>query len=52
MNDLAQKLSDAAKEIDRLRNIEAAALNLIAVKGRHHAELAMQALIEACKKEQ
>jgi hypothetical protein len=23
MNDLAQKLSDAAKEIDRLRNIEA-----------------------------
>ena len=34
-------------EIDRLRTIEAAASNLDKVKGRHHAEIAYQILIEA-----
>jgi len=34
-------------EIDRLRTIEAAASNLVKVKGRHHAEIAYQILIEA-----
>jgi hypothetical protein len=39
--------SPTAKELDRLRAIEAAARNLIAVKGRHHSEIAMCRLIEA-----
>lgn len=33
-------------EIDRLRAIEAAARNLVKVKGRHHAEIAYQKLVE------
>lgn len=37
-------LNVAADEIDRLRTIEAAARNLAKVKGRHHAEIAMNRL--------
>lgn len=33
-------------EIDRIRTIEAAARNLVKVKGRHHAETAYQKLVE------
>jgi len=36
-------------EVKRLLNIEAAARNLVKVKGRHNSELAMNQLIEACK---
>ena len=36
-------------EIDRLRAIEAAALNLAKVRGRHNSELAMNQLLEALK---
>ena len=36
-------------EIDRLRTIEAAARNLVKVKGRHHSEMAMNQLLEALK---
>lgn len=36
-------------EIDRLRTIEAAARNLVKVKGRHHSEIAMNRLMEALK---
>lgn len=36
-------------ELDRLRTIEAAARNLVKVKGRHHAEIAYQKLVEALK---
>jgi len=35
--------------LDRLEKIEAAATNLVNVKGRHHTEQAMKALIEAVK---
>ena len=51
---LRNELSDAVMEIDRLtdenvrlRTIEAAARNLVKVKGRHHAEIAYQKLVEA-----
>jgi hypothetical protein len=40
---------DAAFELDRLEKIEAAALNLISVKGRFHSEQAMKKLIEVCE---
>ena len=36
-------------EIDRLRAIKAAALNLAKVKGRHNSEIAMNKLLEALK---
>jgi len=36
-------------EIDKLRTIEAAARNLVKVKGRHHSEQAMNQLLEALK---
>lgn len=36
-------------EIDRLRTIEAAARNLVKVKGRHNSEIAYQRLVEALK---
>lgn len=36
------------EENKRLRTIEAAARNLCKVKGRHHSEIAMRELIEAC----
>jgi hypothetical protein len=42
-------LSAAERELQRLRPIEAAARNLVKVKGRHNSELAMNQLIEACK---
>ncbi|MCU0810152.1 MAG: hypothetical protein MUE59_03800 [Thiobacillaceae bacterium] len=35
--------------LDRLEKIEAAATNLVNVKGRHHSEKAMLALIDAVK---
>ncbi len=38
------------REIGRLRTIEAAALNLINVKGRYHSEIAMKRLMEVCGK--
>jgi len=41
--------SRSAKEIARLQKIEQAALNLIAVKGRHHSEIAMRLLMKACE---
>ena len=40
----------AADEITRLQRIEAAARNLIAVKGRHHAEIAFKQLEESLEK--
>ena len=50
---LRNELSDAVMEIDRLtdenvrlRTIEAAARNLVKVKGQHHAEIAYQKLVE------
>ena len=36
-------------EIDRLRVIEAAAINLCKVKDRHNSEIAMHRLMIACK---
>ena len=38
----------AANEIERLRDIEAAARNLCSVKGRHRSEIAMHKLMQAC----
>lgn len=35
-------------EIERLRGIEAAAINMCKVKGRYHAEIAMNRLMEVC----
>ena len=35
--------------VDRLLRVEAAALNLAKVKGRHHSELAMNKLLESLK---
>lgn len=35
-------------EIERLLAIEAAARNLVQVKGRYHSEIAMQRLMDAC----
>ena len=61
MTDLVQRLRDhtyltgyppanaAADEIERLRKIEAAARNLLSVKGRHHTEQAYKRLEEALK---
>lgn len=40
---------EAADEIERLQKIEAAARNLIAVKGRYHTELAYKRLEEVLK---
>ena len=40
---------EAADEIERLQKIEAAAKNLVAVKGRHHSEQAYAKLVEALK---
>ena len=37
------------KEIERLRKIEAAARNLLSVKGRHHTEQAYKRLEDALK---
>jgi len=37
------------QENKRLRTIEAAARNLVKVKGRHHSELAMNQLLEALR---
>jgi len=39
-----------ADEFRRLQTIEKEALNLIKVKGRHNAEIAMNRLIYACHK--
>jgi len=39
----------AISAIARLKKIEAAARNLVKVKGRHHSELAMNQLLEALK---
>ena len=36
-------------EVDRLRTIEAAARNLVKVKGRHNSELAMNQLLDTLK---
>ena len=36
----------AEKELAELRQIKAAARNLVKVKGRHHAEIAYQKLVE------
>lgn len=38
--------SPAEKEIDRLRAIESAAMNLVAQKGRHNTEIAYRRLVE------
>lgn len=38
----------ASAEIERLREIEKAAINLCDVRGRHHSELAMTKLMEVC----
>ena len=35
-------------EIERLKEIESAALNLCKVKGRHNSEIAMKRLMKAC----
>ena len=42
-------LQAAEREVESLRNIEAAALNLAKVKGRHNSEQAMNQLLEALK---
>lgn len=39
-------LSAAERELKSLRAIESAARNLVKVKGRHHAEIAYQKLVE------
>jgi hypothetical protein len=38
----------SAEEYAALKKIEAAARNLCTVKGRHHSEIAMRKLMEAC----
>ncbi len=38
------EFAEAADEIERLRKIEAAARNLVAVKGRHHTDQAYKHL--------
>ena len=50
LHDLHGKLHDANSRISKLEAIEAAALHLINVKGRHHSEIAMQRLMEVCGK--
>ncbi len=50
LHELHGKLHDANARIAKLEAIEAAALNLINVKGRHHSEIAMKRLMEACGK--
>jgi hypothetical protein len=42
------RASELSAECDRLRKIEAAARNLCTVNGRHHSEIAMRALMDAC----
>jgi hypothetical protein len=42
-------LSAAERELQRLRPIEAAARNLVKVKGRHNSELAMNQLLDTLK---
>lgn len=47
----SERAANAAmtEEVDRLRTIEAAARNLVKVKGRRHAEIAYQKLVEVLK---
>ena len=49
LNDAAQRIARQSQTISRLQDIEAAALNLAKVKGRHHSEQAMNQLLEALK---
>lgn len=51
MNQVQVDCNAAADEIERLRKIESAAKNLLAVKGRHHTEQAYKALEELLKGE-
>jgi hypothetical protein len=49
-SDLATAEQDSRQKqarIERLERIEAAALNLVKVKGRHHTEIAYQRLVAA-----
>jgi len=46
---IGEAIDETIAEVLRLRKIETAARNLIAVKGRHNSEIAMNRLIEACK---
>lgn len=49
MDALKETMRHMRAELERLRPIESAALNLAKVKGRHHSELAMNQLLEALK---
>lgn len=49
LNDAAQCIARQRQTIRRLQDIEAAALNLAKVKGRHNSEIAMNRLLETLK---
>jgi len=43
----SKRIEEDGKELDRLQAIEAAARNLVKVKGRYHTEQAFKALVAA-----
>lgn len=49
LSDANMELDKLTDEVSKLRAIEAAARNLAKVKGRHHAEIAYQKLVEVLK---
>ena len=49
MDALNETIRHMRAELEKLRTIEAAALNLAKVKGRHNSEIAMNKLLEALK---
>lgn len=46
--DCRRSLAKPVAEINRLREIEEAAINMCKVKGRYHSEIAMRRLMEVC----
>jgi hypothetical protein len=48
--DIGEAIDAAVKMIERLEQIEAAAQNLVKMKGRHNTEIAYQRLVAALEK--
>lgn len=48
--DVLPEVKRLRKQVENLREIELAARNLCDVKGRHHSEIAMRRLMDACGK--
>ena len=48
--EIGEAIDAAAEMIERLEQIEAAAQNLVKMKGRHNTEIAYQRLVDALEK--